>query len=61
MVRASTTHDDRQGHGLTAVQEWKRTMPTSEPGHVLRGTSVRRVVDGLTVYAADYYDTALPD
>ncbi len=46
--------------GRTAVQEWKRTMPTSERGDVLRGTSVRRVVDGLTVYAADYYDTALP-
>ncbi len=47
--------------GVTSVQEWTRTMPGDEPGHVLRGTSVRRVVDGLTVYAADYYDTALPD
>ena len=36
-------------------------MPGDKPGHGLRGTSVRRVVGGLTVYAADYYDTARPD
>jgi hypothetical protein len=52
-------------HGGTSVQEWLRTTqgdgPGDAPGHALRGTSVRRVVDGLTVYAADYYDTARPD
>lgn len=43
----------------TSVQEWKRvTVGGGADGAVLRGTSVRRFVDGFTVYAADYYDTA---
>lgn len=46
--------------GHTTVQEWKRTTADGGvDGSLLRGTSVRRAVDGLTVYAADYYDTAV--
>jgi hypothetical protein len=46
--------------GHTTVQEWKRSSSDEGgDGTVLRGTSVRRVVDGLTVYAADYYDSAV--
>ncbi len=47
--------------GITTVQEWKRlTLRPDGTDDVLRGTSVRRVVDGHVVYAADYYDTARP-
>lgn len=42
--------------GVTSVQEWK--LSSADRGAELRGTSVRRIVDGLVVYAADYYDTA---
>jgi hypothetical protein len=45
--------------GVTSVQEWKHHAVAGSDT-ALRGTSVRRVVDGLTVYAADYYDTASP-
>ncbi len=45
--------------GTTSVQEWKRLTAGSDGiDATLRGTSVRRVVDGSVVYAADYYDTA---
>lgn len=45
--------------GTTSVQEWKRvTAHADSSDETLRGTSVRRVVDGQVVYAADYYDTA---
>lgn len=47
--------------GVTSVQEWKRTfVPGDGSGFALRGTSVRRVVNGLVMYAADYYDTTPP-
>lgn len=47
--------------GVTSVQEWKRqTVLDDGFASTLRGTSVRRVVDGLVVYAADYYDTTPP-
>lgn len=50
--------------GHTTVQEWKRVGANglgnaNGDDTMLRGTSVRRIVDGLTVYAADYYDTAV--
>jgi hypothetical protein len=48
--------------GVTSVQEWKqRTVRDDGSATTLRGTSVRKVVDGLVVYAADYYDTTPPD
>lgn len=47
--------------GATSVQEWKRrTVGDDGAATTLRGTSVRRVIDGLVVYAADYYDTTPP-
>jgi hypothetical protein len=50
------------GDGSTAVQEWRRRAPDADPSTALRGTSVRRMVDGLIVAAIDYYDVAsLPD
>ena len=47
--------------GTTSVQEWTQTVVGTD-GVVTtrRGTSVRRVEDGLVEYAADYYDTAVP-
>ena len=48
-------------NATTSVQEWKRLGAGSDGAtEVLRGTSVRRYADGLTVYAADYFDTASP-
>ena len=48
-------------NGTTFVQEWKRLSAGADGATVaLRGTSVRRRVDGLTTYAADYFDTAAP-
>jgi hypothetical protein len=45
--------------GTTTVQEWKRVSTLADGSEdTVRGTSVRRVVDGSVVYAADYYDTA---
>ncbi len=47
--------------GSTSVQEWKQTIPGSDgTTSTRRGTSVRRIADGLVVYAADYYDTTPP-
>ncbi|MGB8860969.1 MAG: hypothetical protein WCC60_17040 [Ilumatobacteraceae bacterium] len=47
--------------GITSVQEWKRrTVRNDGSFTTLRGTSVRRIIDGLVVYAADYYDTTPP-
>ncbi len=48
--------------GVTSVQEWKqRTLRDDGSATTLRGTSVRKVVDGFVLYAADYYDTTPPD
>jgi hypothetical protein len=46
--------------GTTSVLEWKQLVvaPDASRPIVLRGTSVRRYVDGWIVYAADYFDTA---
>ncbi len=45
--------------GATTVQEWKVLLPGADgTDTTLRGTSVRRFVDGCVMYAADYYDTA---
>ena len=45
--------------GATTVQEWKTMVPGPDgQPTTMRGTSVRRLVDGCIVYAADYYDTA---
>jgi hypothetical protein len=45
--------------GHTSVQEWRRMpSPDADPTMALRGTSVRRVVDGQIVYGQDYYDVA---
>jgi hypothetical protein len=47
--------------GTTSVQEWKQAVVGADGAvTMLRGTSVRRVEDGLVVYAADYYDTTPP-
>jgi hypothetical protein len=46
-------------NGEASVQEWIAMTSRSDSSTVsLRGTSVRRFVDGLVAYAADYYDTA---
>ena len=48
--------------GVTSVQEWKqRTLRADGSATTLRGTSVRKVADGLVIYAADYYDTTPPE
>lgn len=45
--------------GTTTVQEWQRVSTLADGSEeTVRGASVRRVVDGSVVYAADYYDTA---
>ncbi len=46
--------------GTTSVLEWKQMAiaPGGTRTMMLRGTSVRRYVDGWVVYAADYFDTA---
>jgi hypothetical protein len=46
--------------GTTSVLEWKQmaVAPGGTRTMMLRGTSVRRYVDGWIVYAADYFDTA---
>jgi hypothetical protein len=47
-------------NGNTSVLEWKQMAiaPDGTRTMMLRGTSVRRYVDGWIVYAADYFDTA---
>jgi len=46
--------------GTASVQEWKQmaVLPDGQRVMMMRGTSVRRFVDGWLVYAADYFDTA---
>jgi len=46
--------------GEVFVQEWlqKAIVPGGARVEMTRGTSVRRYRDGVTVYAADYFDTA---
>jgi len=53
----------RLDDGNTAIQEWQqmRVGAGGSRSFVTRGTSVRRSVDGVVTYAADYYDTASID
>jgi len=46
--------------GNTSVQEWQQmaVQPDGSRVFMTRGTSVRRRVDGVITYAADYFDTA---
>ncbi len=46
--------------GTTSAQEWKQmaVLPDGNRVMMMRGTSVRRFVNGWLVYAADYFDTA---
>lgn len=53
----------RSFDGTTSVQEWQQmaVLPDGNRVMLLRGTSVRRFVDGWAVYSADYFDTAALD
>lgn len=53
----------RSFDGTTSVQEWQQlaVLPDGNRVTLLRGTSVRRFVDGWAVYSADYFDTAALD